>query len=154
MCDDVGKPWSRKTVGFDGSASTDPDGGPVYFRWDFDDGASGTSNYSSAEHPRHDFTSQGTYEVALTVVDDEGSTEVGRMVVLVGEGTVPPDPPAVAEEEVSEDDDDGGGGGCYTSPGSGRSGGDPSLLLALASVFVFLALHSRRTRATGTTAGA
>lgn len=156
-------PDAGVVVDFDGSASSDPDGGSVYFSWDFDDEASGTSNYSSEAQPSHAFATNGAYEVALTIVDDEGSIEVDRTYVLVGDGIPPPDPPVAEEEEEEEepaadDDDDGGGGGggggCYTVPTSGPSRGDPSLILALASVFVFLGIHSRRLRDRGTPVGA
>ncbi|MFC4335553.1 S8 family serine peptidase [Salininema proteolyticum] len=54
---------------FDGSASSDADGSIVSYEWDFGDGNTGTgaSTY-------HFYSSAGTYEVTLTVTDDQGAT--------------------------------------------------------------------------------
>jgi 6-phosphogluconolactonase (cycloisomerase 2 family) len=54
---------------FDASATTDPDGKPARFDWDFGDGSvlpdGGTT-------PTHVFRTPGTFTVTLTVTDDEG----------------------------------------------------------------------------------
>lgn len=57
---------------FDGSASTDPDGGGaiVEHDWDFGDGETG-----SGVGPTHSFPSSGTYAVSLTVKDASGATD-------------------------------------------------------------------------------
>jgi len=56
---------------FDGSASDDPDGSIVTWRWTFGDG--GTASTSTATHT---YTTPGTYSVALTVTDDLGGSAV------------------------------------------------------------------------------
>jgi PKD repeat protein len=50
---------------FDGTASHDPDGNILEYRWDFGDG--GASHEAS---PLHTFHDAGTYRVRLTVMDD------------------------------------------------------------------------------------
>jgi hypothetical protein len=55
---------------FDGSGSTDPDGGGIVsYEWDF--GGTGTSSVAT---PDHSFPSDDEYNVTLTVTDDEGET--------------------------------------------------------------------------------
>ncbi len=54
-------------VAFDGSGSSDPDGGLTAFAWDFGDGSTGTGMAA-----RHTFRKPSTYRVALTVTDDAG----------------------------------------------------------------------------------
>lgn len=49
-------------VNFDGSQSSDPETGPLYFQWDFGD--SSTSNDAA---PSHEFANPGGYTVSLTV---------------------------------------------------------------------------------------
>ncbi|HJU87206.1 MAG TPA: S8 family serine peptidase, partial [Gemmatimonadota bacterium] len=50
-------------------ASVDSDGTVTEWSWAFGDGAT-----SSAEDPGHDFAAPGTYEVMLTVTDDDGES--------------------------------------------------------------------------------
>jgi PKD repeat protein len=67
----------------DGSASTDPDGTVASYAWDFGDGSTATGPTAS-----HTFASAGTYNVALTVVDNGGApTTLTKAVVVVA---VPP----------------------------------------------------------------
>jgi len=47
--------------------STDPDGAIVNWTWDFGDG-----NNSYIQHPLHQYGDNGTYDVTLTVTDDDG----------------------------------------------------------------------------------
>jgi PKD repeat protein len=55
-------------VQFDGSASTDPNGKPISFAWNFGDPAS-ASNTSILPMPSHVYMRAGNYTVTLTVTD-------------------------------------------------------------------------------------
>ena len=56
-------------VRLDGRGATDPDGSVVEWRWDFGDGTTGLGPLGS-----HAYGRTGTYNVTLTVVDDDGAT--------------------------------------------------------------------------------
>ena len=56
-------------VQFDGSGSSDPDGDPITFNWDFGDSAT-----SSGATPVHTYSSPGLYAVTLTVQDGKGGS--------------------------------------------------------------------------------
>lgn len=64
-------------VRFDGSASTDPEGEPLTYRWDFGDGAT-----SDEVSPTHTYTVPGTYTARLSV--DDGSGRHPEATVLIG----------------------------------------------------------------------
>ncbi|MBE0697315.1 MAG: S8 family serine peptidase, partial [Anaerolineaceae bacterium] len=49
--------------------SSDSDGMIASWSWNFDDGAT-----STAQNPSHTYTAAGTYNVSLTVTDDDGAT--------------------------------------------------------------------------------
>jgi glucose/arabinose dehydrogenase/PKD repeat protein len=63
---------SPLTVNFSSSGSSDPEGGPLSYAWDFGDGTSSTS-----ANPSHIFTSTGSrgFTVTLTVKDNGGLTD-------------------------------------------------------------------------------
>jgi uncharacterized delta-60 repeat protein len=64
----VTKPAAAEApVVFDGSASSDPDGGVAAYSWDFGDGGRG-----SGARPSHVYQQAGDYTVRLTVTDDKG----------------------------------------------------------------------------------
>ncbi|MEQ8764461.1 MAG: S8 family serine peptidase [Planctomycetota bacterium] len=50
--------------------SSDPDGTIVSWSWSFGDGQT-----SSSQNPSHTYASSGTYNVSLTVTDDDGATD-------------------------------------------------------------------------------
>ncbi len=58
------------TIQFDASASYDPDGEIVKYRWDFGDGT-----YGKGEKTSHNYDVAGDYIVTLEVVDDYGISE-------------------------------------------------------------------------------
>ncbi len=63
-------------VDFDASASEDPDGSIASYAWDFGDGATG-----EGESISHIYVEAGTYDVMLTVTDDDGvSAQVEKSV--------------------------------------------------------------------------
>ncbi|MCI0689838.1 MAG: PKD domain-containing protein [Sporichthyaceae bacterium] len=55
---------------FNGSGSTDLDGTVASYSWDFGDGNSGTG-----VSPTHDYAAAGSYDVELTVTDNDGATD-------------------------------------------------------------------------------
>lgn len=67
-----------KPVSFDASSSSDPDGDPLTYEWDFGDGASGSEKEVS-----HTYNSAGNFVVKLTVSDGRGGTnETSRIVKI------------------------------------------------------------------------
>jgi PKD repeat protein len=67
-------------VAFDASASTDSDGKVKSYQWQFGDGAK-----SLGVKARHRFELPGTYEVKLTLTDNEGGTGTSVRRLSVGE---------------------------------------------------------------------
>ena len=68
----AGGPYSGRRnipVAFDGSRSSDPDGGVLFYAWDFGDGTQGTGI-----NPTHSYATAGDYSVTLRVTDSAGST--------------------------------------------------------------------------------
>jgi len=70
-------------VTFDSSASTDTDGAIATdgYSWDFMDGS-----VSTEANPSHEFTTPGTYQVTLTVTDDQGATASDSITITVRKG--------------------------------------------------------------------
>lgn len=66
------------TVDFSSAGSSDPDGSIVDYRWNFDDG----SAVSFSPNPQHTFQA-GSYDVTLTVIDDDGLTGTATVTILV-----------------------------------------------------------------------
>jgi len=65
-------------VAFDASNSTDPDGTIVSYAWDFGDGSTATG-----PTPSHTYAAPGTYNVALTVTDNQGAANTTTHQVTV-----------------------------------------------------------------------
>lgn len=72
-------------VQFDGSLSFDPEGGPIGYSWDFQDG----SPTVTAMSPLHTFAADGVYPVTLTVTDLEGATDTDIITITVNAGIGP-----------------------------------------------------------------
>jgi glucose/arabinose dehydrogenase len=66
-------------VQFSSAGSADPEGGALTYRWDFGDGTS-----STAANPSHTFTTNGAYDVKLTVTDPLGATGTDNVQIGVG----------------------------------------------------------------------
>jgi PKD repeat protein len=81
---------------FDGSGSSDPDGDPLSFDWDFGDGTTGTG-----ATPTHTYADNGSYTVTLVVSDGELShtasttAEIANVPPTVGAIDGPTEPVAV-----------------------------------------------------------
>ena len=67
-----------RTVRFDASASSDPDGVVDQFIWDF-----GDSEAQIGEVVTHEYSSGGAYTVKLTIVDNRGATAVSQQTVEI-----------------------------------------------------------------------
>lgn len=66
---EAGGPYSgiqNVPISFDGTQSSDPEGGPLQYVWEFGDGARGTG-----PTPGHTYGTGGTFSVILTVIDPE-----------------------------------------------------------------------------------
>jgi PKD repeat protein/pimeloyl-ACP methyl ester carboxylesterase len=80
----IGGPYSGQqgvALPFDASASSDPDGDALTFRWDFGDG-----NTATGPTPEHTYAENGLFTVFLTVTDARGAAAVRETQVPV----VPP----------------------------------------------------------------
>lgn len=78
---DANGPYSGTTgsaVDFDGSGSSDADGSIVSYVWDFGDGSTGSGVTTS-----HTYNAQGTYNVNLTVTDNDGAVDSASTSVTV-----------------------------------------------------------------------
>jgi len=64
-------PHTGQNVTFDASSSYDPDGTIASYAWSFGDGATGDGKIVT-----HSYADNGTYEVELTVVDNDGLTDI------------------------------------------------------------------------------
>jgi PKD repeat protein len=85
---DANGPYSGTTgmlISFDSNGSTDPDGSIVTFSWDFGDGTSATGATAS-----HAYTAEGSYNVTLTVTDNDGAMDSASTTVTVGSGNLAP----------------------------------------------------------------
>lgn len=72
------------------TASTDPDGDPVSYRWDLGDG---TPISSGSPQLMHSFASAGTYRVRVVAEDGYGGVSSGAIDLMVNDPTPPPPPP-------------------------------------------------------------
>ena len=78
-------------VQFDASSSSDPDGEPLAYDWDFGNGASG-----GGQMVTHTFSQGGSFEVVLTVMDSGGLSSQAFIIITV-EG-----PSGVSNETADE----------------------------------------------------
>ncbi len=85
---DANGPYSgtiNQAVQFNGSGSTDPEGGPLSYVWNFGDGSSGTG-----ATPTHSYASNGVYTVNLVVTDNAGASDSATTTATIGVGNLPP----------------------------------------------------------------
>src|SRR5262249_39832501 len=76
---------SPLTVNFSSAGSSDPDGDPLTYSWDF-----GDQSGSFAANPTHVYGLQGNYTATLTVMDGHGGTNSKQLSIAVGAGNTPP----------------------------------------------------------------
>lgn len=104
---------SNLTVQFDGSSSSDPDGSVASYAWDFGDGETGTT-----ATPTHVYAAPGSYDVTLTVTDDDAGTDSVTRTVTVSD---PPPAGVAASDAFGRSVTDGWGtadnGGAWTLAG-------------------------------------
>ncbi|HEX6473630.1 MAG TPA: NPCBM/NEW2 domain-containing protein, partial [Candidatus Limnocylindria bacterium] len=67
------------TVKFDGTGSSDPDGGPLTFAWDLDD--DGAFDDSTAAKPTWTYVDPGTVRARLRVTDTDGLTDRASLMI-------------------------------------------------------------------------
>ena len=79
-------------------ASTDDDGSVIDWAWQFGDGGA-----SEQTEPVHVYAAPGTYEVTLTVVDDDGATNMSSTDVTVSAQSPPPESNESPEAEFEVD---------------------------------------------------
>jgi len=73
------------SVIYDGSSSYDYDGSIIAYHWDFGDGGYGTGTTTT-----HQYSEFGTYQVQLTVLDNNGTTGSHSQSVYIESLNVPP----------------------------------------------------------------
>jgi len=69
------------TVSFDGTGSSDPEGGNLRYDWSFDDG-----EYSTEQNPTHEYQRPGIYVAALKVTDDYDNINFDTVQITVTPG--------------------------------------------------------------------
>jgi len=73
-------PLVGEEITFNASSSYDPDGNITAYEWDFGDG---NITNTTEETINHSYSSVGSYEVTLTVTDDERATNSTTKIITV-----------------------------------------------------------------------
>jgi len=60
--------------------STDPEGGPLTYLWNFGDGST-----STAKNPIHEYTTPEAVLVSLLITDDEGATHTATLTIVISD---------------------------------------------------------------------
>jgi glucose/arabinose dehydrogenase len=74
------------SVTFDASGSSDPEGDPLTYQWDFGDGTPG----AGGPKPSHTYSQAGTYTATVRVFDNRGAVGTARL--RIDAGNHPPSP--------------------------------------------------------------
>ena len=127
------------TVSFSSAGSSDPEGQPLTYDWDFDDG----SAHSTAAKPSHVYTDAGVYHPTLTVDDGDGHTDSMNLTVSVFNSPPAPQITSPADESSFRDGD------VITLHGSATDGEDGALPASALSWRVILH-HGAHTHQAGT----
>ncbi|MEL6634203.1 MAG: PKD domain-containing protein [Bacteroidota bacterium] len=91
---DISYGESPVTVNFRGNRSSDPDGDPITYTWDFGDG-SPTSSDVNTEHTFSFGSGQRKFTVMLTVEDDNGSIGIDSVIISLNNT-----PPTIASTSI------------------------------------------------------
>jgi uncharacterized repeat protein (TIGR01451 family) len=75
------------TVAFDGSGSSDPEGGPLTYAWDLD--GDGAFDDSTAVQPTRTYTQPGSYNARLRVTDAQDQSATSAPVTISANNTPP-----------------------------------------------------------------
>jgi glucose/arabinose dehydrogenase len=67
-------------VGFDGSGSSDPDGDPLSYTWNFGDKSPAATGVTAS----HTYATNGPFDVRLVVDDQKGGTDSATLTIRVG----------------------------------------------------------------------
>ncbi len=70
------------TVNFDGTGSSDPEGGPLTYAWDLD--GDGAFNDSTSPQPSFTYQTPADYTVRLRVTDPVGAQNIASILISVG----------------------------------------------------------------------
>jgi glucose/arabinose dehydrogenase len=70
------------TVQFDGTQSSDPEGGPLSYAWDLD--GDGAFDDSTAATPTYTYTASSVYAARLRVTDGQGGSSTASVTITVG----------------------------------------------------------------------
>lgn len=101
------------SVRFDASLSTDPDDTALTYQWNFGDG-----NFDSGVTVDYVYTEEGTFNVILTVADDDGATATTSIPITVNNS--PPIAVAGPDQTIAE-----GSQASFDGSGSSDPNGDP-----------------------------
>ncbi|RXG66881.1 PKD domain-containing protein, partial [Candidatus Atribacteria bacterium 1244-E10-H5-B2] len=88
-------------VSFNASNSSDSDGSIISYEWDFKDG-----NTGSGETISHTFVSAGSYNVELTIIDNDGATDSTTKTIITNEIVYRALCVGVGDYIYGDDDDD------------------------------------------------
>jgi glucose/arabinose dehydrogenase len=88
-------------VTFDGSGSSDPDGGALTYVWDFGDGS--PPQTTDTPTTNHAYSAVGTYTATLTVRDTSGAEDAATVRIEVDDGAAADGPPILEIESPTQD---------------------------------------------------
>jgi hypothetical protein len=81
-------PENPRSITFDGTSSSDPDGSIVNYAWDFGDGERISGAPSDWRGAFKTYSVAGTYQVQLTVTDNTGATATVTKTVVAGSSAI------------------------------------------------------------------
>ena len=82
-------------ITFDGSKSHDTDGNITTWSWNFGDGK---TDYGKIKN--HTYTKTGTYQILLTITDDDGATNTDTTTCVIEQLNQPPEKPKISEPTI------------------------------------------------------